>query len=95
MLAIALNIGFASFGLALLLAAVRLWLGPDMVDRLLALDTMYTNALGLTLLLTIRGIIEGFDGRSLYFELALLIGLMGFVGTVGGARFLARGDAVE
>ncbi|MEZ5654062.1 MAG: K+/H+ antiporter subunit F [Burkholderiaceae bacterium] len=92
MLAFALNIGFLAFGLAVLLAMWRLLRGPDATDRLLALDTLYTNALALVLLV---GIGQAHEDRSVYFEVALLIALLGFVGTVAGARFLARGDAME
>jgi len=92
MLAFALNVGYLAFALAVLLAMWRLLRGPDATDRLLALDTLYTNALALVLLVAIS---QAPDGRSVYFEVALLIALLGFVGTVAGARFLARGDAME
>lgn len=95
MLAIALNIALIAFGLAALLALWRLFKGPDMTDRLLALDTLYTNAMGLALLVGVRSYMNGGFARSDYFEVALLIALMGFVGTVAGARFLSRGDAIE
>lgn len=95
MLAIALNIGFVAFGIASLLALWRVFKGPGMPDRLLALDTLYTNALGLALLVGISGYMQGSVDRSFYYELAVLIALMGFVGTVAGARFVARGDAIE
>lgn len=95
MLSTALTIAFLAFGAALLLALWRLLIGPDLTDRLLALDTMYTNALGLAVLVGIQAVADGVAGRSLYFELALLVALMGFAGTVAGARFLSRGDAIE
>ena len=34
-------------------------------------------------------------GHSHYFEVALLIGLLGFIGTVVLAKFLLRGDITE
>jgi len=95
LLALALNIALLAFGLAVLLALWRLFKGPDMTDRLLALDTLYTNAMGLTLLVGVRLYTTGALVRSDFFEVALLIALMGFVGTVAGARFLCRGDAIE
>ncbi|MFK7966405.1 MAG: K+/H+ antiporter subunit F [Burkholderiaceae bacterium] len=95
MLAIALNIALIAFGLAILLALWRVFKGPDMTDRLLALDTLYTNAMGLALLIGVRFYMNGGADRSDFFEVALLIALMGFVGTVAGARFLSRGDAIE
>jgi multicomponent K+:H+ antiporter subunit F len=75
--------------LALALAAWRLLRGPDLPDRLLALDTLYINALALLVVLGLA------FGHKHHFEVALLIGLLGFVGTVVAARFLLRGDNTE
>lgn len=94
MLAIAINIGYAGFMVAFLLALWRLLVGPDMAHRLLALDTLYMNALGVIVLTGISWA-AGSAERSWHYEIGLLIALMGFVGTVAGARFIARGDAVE
>jgi multicomponent K+:H+ antiporter subunit F len=74
---------------ALLLAAWRLWRGPTLPDRILALDTLYIDGLALVVVAGIAW------GHKHVFELALLIGLLGFVGTVVLAKFLARGDIVE
>jgi multicomponent K+:H+ antiporter subunit F len=79
----------AAFALALLLNAWRLFRGPALPDRILALDTLYINALALLVLLGIA-----FD-TALYFEVALLIGLLGFIGTVVLSKFVLRGDIVE
>jgi multicomponent K+:H+ antiporter subunit F len=89
MLTIAINIAFAALGIAFLLCLWRLVVGPDLPDRILALDTLYINAVALLILLGIR------SESSIYFEAALLIALMGFVGTVALARYLARGDVID
>jgi multicomponent K+:H+ antiporter subunit F len=34
-------------------------------------------------------------GNAIYFEAALLIAMMGFVGTVALAKYLLRGDIIE
>jgi multicomponent K+:H+ antiporter subunit F len=78
-----------AFTLALALNAWRLFKGPGLPDRILALDTLYINALALLVLVGIE------QGSALYFEVALLIGLFGFVGTVVLAKFMLRGEAVE
>jgi multicomponent K+:H+ antiporter subunit F len=78
-----------ALALALLLTAWRLCKGPGLPDRILALDTLYINALALLVLLGIA-----FD-TALYFEVALLIGLLGFIGTVVLSKYLSRGDIVE
>src|SRR5690606_23602617 len=75
--------------LAMLLNVLRLFKGPDMPDRILALDTLYINSIALIVLM-------GLLLRSnLYFEAALLIAVMGFVGTVAVAKYLLRGDIIE
>jgi multicomponent K+:H+ antiporter subunit F len=85
----ALGIGFTALGLALALNLFRLLKGPDVADRILALDTMVINAIGLIVL---GGIASG-SGTS--FEAAMLLALVGFVGTVAYCKFLLRGDIIE
>ena len=79
----------AAFALALALNAWRLLRGPSLPDRILALDTLYVNALALLVLLGLQGLSKA------YFEVALLIGLLGFVGTVVLAKVLLRGDIAK
>ncbi|KKL01096.1 K+/H+ antiporter subunit F [Rheinheimera mesophila] len=89
MLTLLLQVCFVIVGVALLLnlyAAIR---GPSVVDRLLALDTMYINSIALLLLYGI------YLGTSLNFEVALLIAMLGFVSTVAVCKFLLRGDIIE
>lgn len=79
---------------AMLLAAMtlnvwRLLRGPDATDRVLALDTLYINTVAL---LVLSGLALG---RDVFYEAAILIALLGFVGTVSLAKFLLRGDIIE
>lgn len=85
----ALTFGFAALGLALMLNVWRLFKGPGVADRILALDTMVINVIGLIVLGGITG------GSGIAFEAALLLAMFGFVGTVAFAKFLLRGDIVE
>ncbi|MEX0970734.1 MAG: K+/H+ antiporter subunit F [Paracoccaceae bacterium] len=80
---------FGIVALAQIMALIRLWIGPDNGDRILALDTMFINALGLIVLLGIA------YGTQIYFEAALIIAMLGFVSTVAYARFVLRGDIIE
>lgn len=78
-----------AFAVALALAAWRLLRGPSLADRILALDTLYIDSLALLVLL-------GMERQSqLYFEAALIIALLGFVGTVVLSKYVLRGDIVE
>jgi multicomponent K+:H+ antiporter subunit F len=84
-------IGFAQlcFVLSMALAAIRLWRGPRAQDRVLALDTFYLNGMMTLLALGIR------SGTTFYFDIALLIALFGFVGSIALSKFLLRGEAIE
>jgi len=75
--------------LAMLLSLVRLLRGPSFPDRILALDTLFVNTVGVLLVL---GIVFR---TALYFEAVLLISMMGFVGTCALAKYLLRGDLME
>jgi multicomponent K+:H+ antiporter subunit F len=88
-IAIAVDIASALIGLAMLLAFWRLLRGPDVVDRVVAIDTLYVNACALLLA-------RGIGGDSLlHFEAALVIALLGFLTTVAFAKYLLRGDIME
>ncbi|WP_435104599.1 K+/H+ antiporter subunit F [Arhodomonas sp. AD133] len=89
MLSVALVIGFTAVIAAMAMNVFRLVRGPYPEDRVLALDTLYINAIALILLLSIE-----FASR-LYFEAALLIAMMGFVGTIALAKYLDRGDLMH
>jgi multicomponent K+:H+ antiporter subunit F len=77
------------FVLAMTFAAVRLIRGPAAQDRVLALDTFYINGMLTLLMLGIR------SSTTVYFDMALLIALFGFVGSVALAKFLLRGEVIE
>ena len=85
----ALVIAFAAVVLSQIMSMIRLIIGPDTGDRILALDTMVVNAIGLIVLL---GIIQG---STIYFEATLIFAMLGFVSTVAYARFVLRGDIIE
>ncbi|WP_028293687.1 K+/H+ antiporter subunit F [Oceanobacter kriegii] len=76
-------------GLALVLNAWRLIIGPTVTDRILALDTMYINCIALIVLLGI------YFQTALYYEAALLIAMLGFVSTSALSKYLLRGDIIE
>lgn len=85
----ALIIAFTLVGAAVALNFWRLLRGPSATDRILALDTLYVNTIALLVLFGI------YLSNNIYFEAALLIALMGFVGTVALCKYLLRGDIIE
>jgi len=89
MLEMVLPIAFTLLAFSIALSFLRLLKGPDLPDRILALDTLYINAIALVVLLGLH------LDTALYFEAALLIAVMGFVGTIGLSKYLLRGDIME
>jgi len=89
LLGFAVDFALFCFVLAMLFALLRLLRGPAAQDRVLALDTLYMNGMLLLIVLGIRSV------SSIYFDVALLIAMFGFVGTVALAKFLLRGEVIE
>lgn len=89
MLDTVIPIAFLLVSVALILSFIRLVIGPDLPDRILALDTLYINSIALLILLGIN------LNSTLYFEAALLIAVMGFIGTLALSKYLLRGDIME
>lgn len=89
MLTIAVALTIALVGLAMALNLWRLLAGPAMEDRVLALDTLTINAIALVMLAGIA------LGTRAYFEAALILAMMGFVGTVALAKYRLGGDLIE
>lgn len=76
-------------GLAMALGLWRLLRGPTVPDRILALDTLYINAIAALVLF-------GMHLRSsIYFEAAVVIAMLGFVGTAVLSKYVLRRDIVE
>lgn len=77
--------------IAMLLVIVRLVRGPNLGDRILALDTLTILAVGLI------GALAVLTGLELYIDIAIAIGLVGFLSTVALARYLmiqsGKGDS--
>jgi multicomponent K+:H+ antiporter subunit F len=89
MLTYAIWIASLLIGAALLLNLYRLLRGPDLPDRIIALDTAYINAMALLVLFGIE------QNSRAYFEIALLMAMVGFVSTAMLAKYLLRGDIIE
>ena len=84
-----IHFALGCFALAMICALIRLLRGPAAQDRILALDTLYINGMLSILMLGIS------SGSTLYFDIALLIALFGFVGSTAMAKFLLRGEVIE
>ena len=71
--------------LAMIMAGVRFVIGPTTVDRVIALDVLTVISLPL------MGLIAHLAGRSIYLDVALVYGLLSFVGVLAVARYLDGG----
>lgn len=85
----AIEIALYLLGLAMLLSLWRLLRGPTAPDRILALDTLYVNAIAQLILFGMR------LNDSVYFEAALIIAMLGFFSTVVMSKYVYRRDIVE
>ncbi len=88
-LAWSLVLGQLMFVAAMTIAGWRMIRGPRAQDRILALDSFYSSGMLLLLVFGIQ------TGRSIYFEAALIVALLGFVSTAALAKFLMRGEVIE
>ena len=89
MIAYALTFAIGCFALALMLNLIRLATARTPGDRILAVDTMVINVIGLIVLYGIK------TASGLNFEAAILFAMTGFVSTVAFAKFLLRGNIIE
>ena len=89
MIDIVIVAGMHLVGLAMVLSLWRLLRGPTAPDRILALDTLYISAIAQLILF---GMLLD---TEVYFEAALIIAMLGFVGTVVLSKYVLRRDIVE
>lgn len=75
--------------LCIVMAAYRVIVGPSQPDRVIALDVIATNIVGLILVLDIR------SGSRMYVDAALVIALLSFLATVALAKYLAGGTVID
>jgi multisubunit Na+/H+ antiporter MnhF subunit len=75
--------------LCIIMAAYRVFAGPSQPDRVIALEVIGTNVVGLILVLGIR------SGSHIYVDAALVIALLSFLGTVSLAKYLAGGTVID
>lgn len=82
-------LAMVAVGVGMVFALWRLLRGPTAPDRILALDTLYVNAIA-------QLVLYGMHVRSeIYFEAALIVAMLGFFGTVVLSKYVVRRDIVE
>ena len=86
MLDIVSDLTLVMLGLALLLAFVRLVKGPTLPDRIVATDLIGVLVVGMIVVLA------GSSGVRATLDAAIVIALIGFLGTIAYATYVERGD---
>jgi multicomponent Na+:H+ antiporter subunit F len=81
---VCLAITFVVLSASFILIIVRIVRGPTLPDRILALDLLLTVAIGFIAAFGIR------TGFSIYLDIAIALGLVGFLSTIALARFVIR-----
>ena len=81
---ICLTLTFVVLSLAFVLIIVRIVRGPSLPDRILALDLLIAVAIGYIAAFGIR------SGFTIYLDIAIALGLVGFLSTIALARFVLR-----
>ncbi len=89
MIQIAILTGMVVVGIAMLMSTWRLIRGPSAPDRILALDTLYVSTIAQLVLFGMH------LDTEVYYEVALIIAMLGFFGTVVLSKYVIRRDIVE
>lgn len=84
---VVLFIGMALLTSSIFMAFVRLVKGPSLPDRVVALDIMSITALGVIALYAIE------TGEMIFLDVALIVALVSFLGTVAFAYYVERGQS--
>jgi multicomponent Na+:H+ antiporter subunit F len=77
-------IALCMMGVAILLAAVRLIRGPSLPDRIIALDLISILVAGTIAIYAIA------SGQAVFLDVATILALIGFLGTVAFARYIEK-----
>ncbi len=75
--------------LSMLALIYRVIKGPSIPDRVIALDALGVNLIAVIALISI------ILGTYAFLEVILLLGILAFIGTVGMAKFLEKGEIIE
>lgn len=83
---ILINVTFGFLIIAMFVAFVRLVRGPSLPARVVALDLMGSLAVG------IIAVYSAATGQAIYLDVAIVLALIGFLGTVAFAYFVEKGE---
>ncbi|WP_134702882.1 Na(+)/H(+) antiporter subunit F1 [Ammoniphilus sp. YIM 78166] len=84
-----ITLSLVLISLSILGTLYRLFWGPSMPDRVIAVDSVGINIIGLVAIVSVM------LNTQAFLEVILLIGILGFIGTISFAKFLERGEVIE
>ena len=84
-----LTISVILFALTILVAVIRIILGPSLPDRVVALDVI-----GVNLIATIA-VVSVILNTKAFLEAILILGILSFIGAIAFSKFIERGKIVE
>ena len=84
MIELAITLSFTLLGLALVIAFIRLALGPTLPDRVVALELMAS------LTVAFIGVYAVASGRGAFLDVAMVLALTAFLAAVGFSRYLEK-----
>lgn len=83
---ILINITFGFLIIAMFLSFIRLVRGPSLPARVVALDLMGSLAVGIIAVYSVA------TKQAIFLDVAIVLALIGFLGTVAFAYFVEKGD---
>lgn len=89
MVAVLLDIAIVVMALSAIVAAVRAVLGPSVPDRVVALDSVTTHVVALTLLFGMK------HESKLLFDIAIAIAVLSFFTSIVVGKYLEKGSIVD
>ncbi|GAA0359194.1 Na(+)/H(+) antiporter subunit F1 [Bacillus horti] len=89
MLQISIWIVLIVLSLSLLFCFYRVIVGPTLPDRVIALDAIGINMIGVIALVMIV------QDTLAYADVILIIGILSFIGSIGLSKFIERGVVID
>ena len=85
MASLIINISLGIAFLAVLLLFIRLVIGPTIVDRAIAIDSLTIVTISLMAYISV------YAGRVIYLDVAMVYAMVSFIGVIALARYLEGG----
>lgn len=79
-------VSIAILMVAFFVISIRIIIGPTLPDRILGLDMLVATGIGFIAVVAVK------TGYFLYLDIAIALGLVGFLATVAFARFVMKRD---